>query len=249
MLLTILISVQLSCFQPEVDSLIVQGRICRTDGNGIQSTHVINFSRNSAAITDSAGYFSLRAIPGDSVVLFHIAFHDTSLVWPFSGNLVYLVMKEKKYRIPELKIFPWGNSYSDFKTAFLALPLEKTLAEQLRLPVQTDDAIPFWLDRERVSNPVLLLTSPISYLYYNLNKKEKSALKVYELQKLKPQLAAYEEIYNRNNLMQITGLSDTAIDSFMVFLNIRKKNGPGSKEIEIVEEVKRCFELYQQEGK
>lgn len=237
--------VPLTLLSQENEALnLYKGIITDTSGQGIPESHVINISANLGTTSDRLGRFEINANAGDSIRISNLAYKDTLVIATDNSRDIIIKLSLRKYPIKELKVFSWGSDYGDFKRAFLALPSEPNLSEKLNLPVRKGSDVPFWLEKDKISNPVLLLTNPVSFLYYNLSRYEKSARKVYELGLEKDERDRFNFLVGRNNIARITGFTGAMLDSFLIFLNTGIQAGPGNTEYEIIREIHSCLSRF-----
>lgn len=219
----------------------LSGIIYDEEFNPLISAHVINLSSKQIDITDSDGVFQIKIKSGDSILIKNISYRDTIIR---IGNpvMIYTIkLKKEIYPINELRVFKWGSTYHDMKRAFLAMPSEVNLQDKLGLSKSDPDAIPFYLDEEKIKSPGFAVKSPVSFLYYNFNKFEKSRRRVYRLNETKSRREAFYLIVNRKRVAEITGLENTELKDFWIYLNEHISCDINCTEYEIITEI---IELY-----
>jgi hypothetical protein len=215
----------------------IMGSVNDANGNPLPLTHIINLNVKSGTITDSSGTFKINAKYGDILLIKNLAFIDTAVTILVNQRHIPIFLNQKKYSIPEVKIFEWGSTYEDFKQALLKMPVQESLGEKLNLPRQNPDITPFYLDSEYLSSIAFLVSSPLNYLYYNYNKTEISRRKVYELNKDKNLIDKFNKLYSYKNISYITGLKDQALLDFMIYLETRFDCDYHCSEMEIITEL------------
>jgi hypothetical protein len=229
------------------DSLkIFTGSIYDFQENPLPFSHVINLQTKSGTTTDSSGFFQIKAKFGDILLVKNLAFIDTSIIIGDPNNLTYIQLSQRKYSIPEVKIFEWGSTYGDFKQALLKMPMKENLAEKLHLPTQDPNIIPYYLNSELLSSAGFLFISPIDFLYQNLNKTEISRRKVYELIKNKEMIDNYNNIYSYENISSITGLKDQELFDFLAWLETRFECDYHCSEMQIITELLNRWKNYKE---
>ncbi|MEA3478785.1 MAG: hypothetical protein U9R60_11435, partial [Bacteroidota bacterium] len=149
----------------------------------VSATHVININTNVGDVTDSLGIFRLAVRSSDTLLIRNIAFRDTlvSVVEIYQNR--HIRLKRRRYELEEARIFEWGATYDDFREAFIEMPVQQTLGASLGLPRQDPEKVPLEMDEQAIKSAGLLLTSPVSFFYYNFSKHAKSARKVYWFKK------------------------------------------------------------------
>lgn len=227
------------------DSLIdLSGIVYDDQYRPVPASHVINLDTHQGAVTDSLGIFRMPVHFGDTLLIRNIAFHDTLV--PVSGITVQrnILLRRKYYALQEAKIFEWGSTYEDFRSAIVEMPNQQTLGESMGLPVQDPDYVPYDMDEELLKSPGFLLTSPVSYFYHNFSKEARSARKVYWLEKNRELLERFEAIMASDNIESITDLSGTRLQDFLAFLNERLVCNFNCTEIQLYTEIYALWDVY-----
>lgn len=220
----------------------LSGIVYDEEFNPIISAHVINLRSRQIDITDGNGVFQIIIKTGDSILIKNISYRDTIIR---IGNpvMIYTIrLKKEIYPINELRVFKWGSTYQDMKRAFLAIPSAENLQDKLGLPKADPDAIPFYLDEEKIKSLGFAIKSPISFLYHNFNKFEKSRRKVYQLNKTQSGRNAFYALVNKEKVAELTKLKKPELEDFWIYLNDHFSCGINCTEYEIITEI---LELYE----
>ena len=214
----------------------------------VPATHVVNIQTRQGDVSDNMGVFHLPVRSSDSLLILNIAFRDTLV--PVSSILEkrYIVLRRKAYPLLGAKVFEWGSTYEDFRSAIIEMPVQQTLGASMGLPTQDPDKVPVEMDEQAVKSAGLLLTSPITYFYQNFSRHAKSARKVYWLKKNRLKHEAFEEIVNGESLSGITGLSGKELLDFQSFLLERMVCDFKCEELAIYKEIYGLWEVYQELG-
>ena len=114
------------------------------------------------------------------------------------------------------------------------------------LPRQDPDKVPMEMDEQAVKSVGLLLTSPVSFFYYNFNKHAKSARKVYWLKKNQAKHDQFDSIVSAENLSDITGLTGVELQKFLTFLYERMVCDFNCSELAIYKEIYGLWKMYQE---
>jgi hypothetical protein len=211
----------------------------------VQSTHVINMDTRAGVVSDSLGIFRIPARVGDTLLFSNIAFRDTLVsARRFSGNPV-IQLRRAYYTLLEARIYPWGATYGDFRKAIIEMPNRQSLGESLGLPRADPDYITFNMDEDFLKSPVFLLTSPVSFLYYNLSRKEKSRRAVYWYEKNREKHEVFDTLTGPENISEITGLSGDDLLEFMAYLFQNMGCDFSCSEFQILQEIYNHWEVYQ----
>lgn len=204
---------------------------------GVEGAYIINLNSKEFAISDSSGYFKIIAEDGDFLLIKNIIYRDTIVKILESSAGRNIILKERYNQINELKVFHWGNSYEDFKEAFIALPTEESISDQLGFSKPDPDYIPFYMDDKALKNPLYLLVSPISYLYFNLSRKEKVNRKAYHLIRNKSKQDYFDALISKEKIMDLIQCSNEEYENFSPFLNQNLICDYNCTELEILSEI------------
>ena len=211
----------------------------------VPATHVININTHEGDVTDSLGIFHLPVHPGDTLLIRNIAFRDTLVPVTVFHDDRHIILSRMRYQLQEAKVFEWGSSYDDFREAFMDMPVQQTLGGSMGLPRQDPDKVPIEMDEKAVKSAGLLLSSPISFFYYNFSKHAKSARKVYWLKKNQDKQNHFETVVSAENLSDITGLGGLELQDFQLFLSQRIVCDVHCSELEIYSEIYGLWNVYQ----
>lgn len=240
-IISVLLLSTVNIYSQQDSSAIISGIVIDQEFNPVQSAHIINLNTKKICLSDEKGRFRIRASENDSLIVRNLAFRDTIVCIGNTYLNLLLKLRHKKYPIKELKVYEWGAGYEDFKTAFLALKVDKSLQEKLGLPMKDPDAIPFELDEELLKSAGFALSSPVSFLYYNLSKSEKSKRKVYQLQQTKARREKFNRIVSHENIGLLTGLTNEELENFRIYVLENLRCNYDCEEMEIIEEILELF--------
>ena len=210
----------------------------------VAATHVINMNTHSGDVADSLGIFRLPVHSSDTLLVRNIAFLDTLVPVSLMGESRIIRIQRKHYLLQEARIFEWGSSYGDFRRAIVGMPDQQTLGKTMGLPTQDPDYIPLEMDEAAIKSPLLLVTSPVSFFYYNLSKHARSARKVFWLKKNREKHTRFDAVMSEENLRGITGLSGDGLLKFRTYLYQNMVCGINCTELQIYEEIYNLWEVY-----
>lgn len=245
LLLIILALMTSIAFSQETDSVfMISGLIYNRDYQPVEATHVININNYAGDVSDSLGIFRLPVSMGDTLLISNIAYMDTLVAFSSLGDSRIVFISETSYDLPGAKVFDWGSSYRDFKDAVVHRPQAQGLREQLGLPGQDPDYVPYNMDESHVESLGLLFTSPITYFYENFNRKARNRRKVYWLLRNRELHEIFNEITSPDNLSNITGLEGDELLKFMAFLFEKMECDHHCDELHIYSEIHAIWDLY-----
>ena len=116
--------------------IYLSGLISSGDSSyGIPGVHIYIPKAGIGTVSNSAGLFRIRALPGDTVVFSHIAYQKQTLVVPVDdyemAMTVLVDMQTDEKLLPMVTIFPYPSE-EVFKEAFLALDVETQQEKNMR---------------------------------------------------------------------------------------------------------------------
>jgi len=165
----------------QLSGIIIEG----DSANGVSGAHIYENNFRYGTISNYAGFFTLSAEMGDTLVISAIGYKKKIFVVPYIsqvGLTVLLDMEMENYILPVIEIFPYPNE-KIFKQAFLAmgLPDDNYQAMQRRLdyriiqawaysgPMNANDNHKYFMAMQnafmpnRYTAPTLSLTNPFAW--------------------------------------------------------------------------------------
>lgn len=212
--------------------------------NPIPYTHVVATGTRQGDVTDSLGIFTLYVRETDVLSFYNLTCRDTSVVIKASDTGFFIKLSRKIYSLNEAKIFNWGTTYNDFINEVERLGVTPTNGARLGLPIQSPGVVPFDMDEKKLKSPGFLLSSPVSFFYYNFSKREKSARKANKLDRDSELINRFREILSAENISAISGYKDQELADFILYLNSNITCTYTCNEIEILTEVHQILEEY-----
>ena len=123
-------------------------------------------------------------------------------------------------------------SFEEFKKRFLELRIAETIPD-LRLPAPSP-GLPKLLDEHYLASLGFALNHPISFFYYNFNKKEQSKRKLIYLNHEDLKYASACKKYNPKKVQEWTGLKDARLERFMTYCNFSSDYILATNEYDII---------------
>lgn len=116
--------------------IYLSGLISSGDSSyGVPGVHIYIPEAGIGTVSNSAGLFRIRALPGDTVIFSHIAYQKQTLVVPIDdyemAMTVLIDMQTDEKLLPMVTIFPYPSE-DVFKEAFLALDVETQQEKNMR---------------------------------------------------------------------------------------------------------------------
>lgn len=210
----------------------------------LAGTHVVNLNSHQGEVSDELGIFSMPVRTGDTLLFRNIVYRDTLVAVKGIGPARSIVLRKMFYELSGATIYPWGSSYGDFKRAVVTTPAPVTLSESLGLPRQDPFYVPFDMDEDLIKSTGFMLTSPVSYIYHNLSRREKNRRRAYWLQRDREEHEIFNEITGPENLARVSGLQGEELLAFMSWFYERLVCDHKCSELDIHKEVHALWGVY-----
>jgi hypothetical protein len=197
-------------------------------------------------VTDSLGIFRLPVHSRDTLLVMNISYMDTLVPVAQIMEARHILLRRKYYALQEARIFAWGSTYGDFRDAIVHMPNRQTLGESMGLPRQDPGYVPLEMNEEAIKSPLLLVTSPVSFFYYNFSKRARSERRVYWLKRNRQEHEWFNEITGHENISSITGLTGDQLLEFLAFLYQRMHCDIHCDELQIYTEIHELWKVYRE---
>lgn len=228
-------------------SVALKGQVVDSvSGTGIAYMQIFNESTRRFVISDTAGHFEIELKGTDTLVFTCLGYLGKVHIIhvSYTGKIQIIRLIPYIYPIEEVSISKYRD-YKQFQKEFLLVQPEQKL-EIAGLPKPKYRETPTMLDTNYLRSSEFLVFHPISFLYYNFSKEEKSKRKVYYLQRQQREQVLIDRKYNRELIEKITGLSGEEITKFMWFCNFSHQFLYEASELEIVQKVDEKYQEYKQ---
>lgn len=225
-------------------SIIITAVACGEQGIPLQGAHIINISSGRGTTSGSDGRFSIKVLQADSLIIRNIGYYDTLIM---AEKFIYedtIFLAVKIYEISEIRIFEWGTSYADFRAKMKSMEVPESPGKKLGLLQQSGHPVPNFRNSQILSSPAFAISNPVDFQYFNLSKKEKSIRNVMEFESNEPLIRRFESVYNREKIMEITGLKGEELDAFMIYMNKEFRCSIHCTELQIITEIYSHWEYY-----
>ncbi len=209
--------------------VIIHGQV-RSPERTLYDLMVVNKRTRSGTFGNADGSFTVRAQQTDTLIIGSIG-HQTMLI-----TMTDSVPKEEYHVVLQLK------------------PLTIQLAQVEVLPERTLREIQKDIDRlgydpadHRITQ-VDALQSPITFLYQQFSRRERSKRLVAQLENEDRKRELLKELLSKYVEYDIINLNDEAFDDFIDFLNVPDEVIKGLSQYEFLLYVKKRYELYSSLG-
>ncbi|MEQ8324115.1 MAG: hypothetical protein RIC15_01535 [Vicingaceae bacterium] len=200
--------------------------ILRDENNkSVGGAMIRNHSTKQLAVSDSAGYFSISANLGDSLLIMAMGYEFRIFnVTSFSDRFIELI--SLSIQLNEVEIVD-ERSWEDFERAFLSEEIPKDNINDKGLPKGKINPIPpqyrsnEFPDGPHVGNYIL---NPISSIASAINKDEKQKRRLRKQMILEQKMRCYLSAINADTIRTYLEVPDSLIESFVVYCHSNIEN-------------------------
>ncbi len=224
----------------------IKGNVIDCKSNSkISFAHVINETSGFATACDSFGLFSIYGKIDDIIKISAVGYKNKFLLVAenFKNTKIENCITSDTIILQEVTVLPF-SSYSQFKNKFLALKIEDKTYSIPGITLKNPTTIHNLENEDYVKSLGFALSSPISYLYYNLSKHQKSIRKYHELESDKWNQFVIDQKFNPKIVEKITGLKNIETLKFIAWCNLSKEYLLNATDYEIANTIKEKYKLY-----
>lgn len=223
-----------------VDPILVRLKarlVNAADSSAVPYANIVNNRSRSGTITDNEGYFTLDVLNIDSLIVTSVGYQK---------NVIYIPHNYMGYETLTFTMNPVSYAVGE-----VDVKGEKPkVAEWLGTGKPVDIPVELRGDAYNEKPPLLAaFFNPISYWNYFLSGREREKRDVREAMALQKNWEMHSLNYNREMVMKLTGLNETAADSFMLWFNAQNVLPYTSTEYEVRASIRYYFEMYKKEIK
>lgn len=186
------------------------------DQEPVQFSHIVNLSKSLGTVSDANGYFSIEVKLYDTLSISSVGYKSNVFVVDSIRNsreIIYLVKDTTRLDSVTVSRFP---SEDAFKRRILETETLDTSFWYHGLP-KPGPRVDVTLSENYMSNPLIILSQPFSYFYYNFSKYEKERRKYHKITtRDRDCMQAYDKL-DRFWVSELTGLTGDALTSFIAF--------------------------------
>lgn len=207
------------------------------DESPVPYAFVLNNRTHVGVTTDEQGRFMMDMLNIDSLSISCLGFSKTTVRIPLNYNemnVLILYAKPIRFAIPEVKV-----QGEQKKVNMDGVPQAKKLDIDPQLRGDAYNEKP----------PVLsAFFNPVSFLQYYTSKREREKREARKAIITEKHWEILSEFYTKKLVMELTGLSDSAADNLMIYINSKGLLSHMSNEYDVRNTIKEQFALFRQEG-
>ena len=224
----------------------IKGYLLSTeDSSAITGAHLINISQSTMTTSSESGFFELKGVTGDTVVISNVNFNTKQLVInEFDEVKVWL--NPAKIQLEEVQVTNLPSTESEFKRRLVDMPMQSDgrFIPMGVTPGKPMGIIPKNYDSNSNNSLGYALTKPFSFIQKKLSKHHKAKVKYYETIAAEGKNISNNYKYNRELVQDLTGLKEDELTKFMNFINIDESYISRSTEYDIALRILSEFENY-----
>jgi hypothetical protein len=207
------------------------------DESPVPFAFVVNHRTHNGVTTDEQGRFMMDMLNIDSLSISSLGFSKTTVRIPANYNemnVLILYAKPIRFALPEVKV--QGDKK---KVNMDGVPPAKKLDIDPQLRGDAYNEKP----------PVIAaFFNPASFLQYYISKSEREKRETRKAIITEKQWEVLSQYYKKDLVMELTGLSDSAADEFMIYMNGKGLLSHMSTEYDVRATIREQYKIYRQEG-
>ena len=231
---------QLKAQEDEIDPMPIRlkGQVLNLDDETpVSYASVINYRTHTRVTTNEQGYFTADALNIDSLEVSSLGFTKTVFHIPANYNemnVLIVYAKPVRFALPQVNVK--GEKQ---KVNMDGVPMGKKLDidPQLRGDVY-----------QKKPSVLAAIFSPASFLQYYTSKKEKEKRETRQAIVTEKKWETLSQYYNKELVMELTGLADIQVDDFMIYFNSKGILGRLQTEYDVRNAIIEVYKQYREEG-
>lgn len=224
----------------EIDPMPIKlkGQVLNLDDEmPVPFAFVLNYRTHSGITTDEQGRFTMEMLNIDSLAISSLGFSKTTVRVPANYsemNVLVLYAKPIRFALPEVKV-----KGEQAKVNMDGVPTARKLDIDPRLRGNAYNKKP----------PVLAAVfNPVSFVQYYASKREREKRETRKAILTEKHWEILSQYYNKELVMKLTGLNDSAADDFMFYFNSKEVLNYTSTEYDVRNAIKEQYKIYREEG-
>ena len=207
------------------------------DESPVPFAFVLNFRTHTGVTTNDQGQFTMEMLNIDSLEISSLGFSKTTVRVPATYNemnVLILYAKPVRFALPQVDV-----SGEQAKVNMDGVKIGKKLDLDPQLRGTTFNKKP----------PVLAAVfNPVSFLQYYTSKREREKRETRKAIITEKKWEYLSQYYNKQLVMELTGLADFQADAFMLYFNSKEILSELTTEYEVRNAIKEIYKLYLEEG-
>lgn len=199
--------------------------------------YILNYRTHSAVTTNDQGMFTMDMLNIDSLSISSLGFTKTTVHIPANYNemnVLTVYAKPIRFALPQVNV-----KGEKAKVNMDGVPTAKKINIDPQLRGDSYNEKP---------SVLAAFFNPISFLQYHASKREREKRDTRKAIITEKQWEKLSQFYNKDLVMELTGLNEFQADAFMIYFNSKGVLGQASSDYDVRNAIKEQFKLYKQEG-
>lgn len=226
--------------EEEIDPMPVRlkGQVLNLmDESPVPYAFVLNHRTHSGVTTNDQGFFTMDMLNIDSLEISSLGFTKTTVRVPANYNEMNVMIfyaKPVRFALPEVNV---KGEQAKVNMDGIQVGKRLDIDPQLRG------------DAYQKKPPVLAaIFNPASFLQYYTSKRERQKRETRKAIITERNWEFVSQFYNKEMVMELTGLNDHQADTFMIYFNSQDIFHLLNTEFDVRNAIKEIYNLYRQEG-
>lgn len=222
----------------DIDPILIQlkGQIVnKDDGLPVPYVNIVNMRTHGGTTSDFRGAFSLEMLNVDSLGISAMGFMKEYIRIPPQHNpdsLFVVWLRPIRFAIKEVEVKGKSNAID------MGVSTGKPSDIDPELRGDAFNSKPPWY---------AAIFAPASFIQYHTSRKEKEKREVRKAMITEKRWEYLSNYYNKDMVMNLTGLNEIEADSFMIYFNKKGMLNEVDNDYEVREAILEQYELYKKE--
>lgn len=226
----------------EINKIILSGQIVdEEDDTPVPYVTIANISKKQMVVGGEKGQFSITFDRNDTLEFSALGFNTYTLNLKDSAASfelhIKIALSQKAYKLEDVKIQAYKDEES-FKKAILEMEVP---VEEENTPIHIPGA---YYGPKRPASA----TGPISFITQKFGKQARFEKKLQQIKDEYEYSKVINQKFNREMVAEATGLTDKALDRFIVFCKLEDDFVVKSNEYEILIAIDECYTEFKAKG-
>jgi hypothetical protein len=223
----------------DIDPILIHlnGKILnREDGLPVPYVHVVNMRTHGGTTTDYRGNFSMEILNVDTLGISSMGFVREYITIPpkhHPDSVFTIWLRPIRFAIGEVEVKGKSNAVQ-----MEGISTGKPVDIDPELRGDAFNSKPPWY---------AAVFSPASFIQYHTSRKEREKREVRKVMVSEKRWEYLSQYYNKDIVMDLTGLDEAEADSFMIYFNSKGMLNQTDNEYEVRDAILQEFELYRKE--
>jgi hypothetical protein len=223
----------------DIDPILIHlnGKVLnREDGLPVPYVHVVNMRTHGGTTTDFRGNFSMEILNVDTLGITSMGFMKEYITIPpkhHPDSLFTIWLRPIRFAIGEVEVKGKSNAMQ-----MDGISTGKPVDIDPELRGDAFNTKPPWY---------AAVFSPASFIQYHTSRREREKREVRKVMVDEKRWEFLSQYYNKDIVMELTGLDETEADLFMIYFNSKGMLNQTDNEYEVRDAILQQFKLYQME--